>query len=129
MRNALIALAIVVASTPTEAAPPGKVGTCAKTTIRAIGSRFSETLVKPKPGVEISDGTTIELANDTYGVSYQFVEEVYNSKVGDRVVTCLIALPENCPKGDDRGRLYTTTNLRTLASWTLSDSQHSCGGA
>jgi hypothetical protein len=25
--------------------------------------------------------------------------------------------------------MYTTTNLRTLDSWTLPDSQHMCGGA
>ena len=31
--------------------------------------------------------------------------------------------------GDNRGKIYTTTNLRTLDSWTLTDSEHSCGGA
>jgi hypothetical protein len=42
---------------------------------------------------------------------------------------CLVSLPQNCPPGDTRGRIYKTTNLRTRQSWTLPDSEHSCGGA
>lgn len=54
---------------------------------------------------------------------------IKNSRVGDHVLNCLVFIPKDCPKGDDRGRIYTVTNLRTLESWTLPDSQHSCGGA
>jgi hypothetical protein len=42
---------------------------------------------------------------------------------------CLVQLPFACPAGDVRGRWYTTTNLRTLESWTLPDAEHGCGGA
>ena len=30
---------------------------------------------------------------------------------------CLVSIPPHCPKGDNRGLVYTTTNLRTLESW------------
>ena len=42
---------------------------------------------------------------------------------------CLIQIPYPCPPGDNRGRLYKTTNLRTHRSWTLRDAEHMCGGA
>ena len=71
----------------------------------------------------------MELANGVYGVSYEQVPAVQASRRGDRVITCLISIPQHCPPGDARGRVYTTTNLRTEESWTLPDSQHRCGGA
>ena len=42
---------------------------------------------------------------------------------------CLTSIPKHCPPGDDRGRKYTATNLRTRGSWSMADSQHMCGGA
>ena len=54
---------------------------------------------------------------------------IIRSKVGDRVRICLDSLPKDCPPGDDRGKIYTTTNERTNESWTMQDSQHGCGGA
>ena len=128
MRTTLVALALVVAATGAEAASPAKVGTCAATNIKAIGTRFEDKLAKPKKD-DIDQCTSIALANETYGVSYSFEEPVYNSRVGDKVLTFLVQAPKDCPKGDDRGKVYTTTNLRTLQFWTLSDSQHNCGGA
>lgn len=129
MRTILIALVATV-GIPTIAAaqPPAKVGTCATSKIVAIGTRFDDKLRRPSKDVE-DNGTTVALANGTYGVDYQFVEAVYESKVGDRVLVCLVSVPKDCPKGDDRGKVYTTTNLRTQRSWTLGDSQHMCGGA
>jgi hypothetical protein len=44
-------------------------------------------------------------------------------------MTCLTKLPTHCPPGDQRGKWYTTTNLRTDESWTLPDAEHMCGGA
>lgn len=69
------------------------------------------------------------LRNGVYGESYDQVAAVNESKVGDPVFTCLVKLPRNCPVGDNRGKLYTTTNLRTEQSWTLFDAEHKCGGA
>ncbi len=62
-------------------------------------------------------------------MSYDKVQEIIRSRVGDPVLMCLVEIPQDCPPGDDRGKIYTTTNLRTQESWTLPDSQHSCGGA
>jgi hypothetical protein len=74
-------------------------------------------------------GIGVDLANGIYGVSYDSVRAVRRSRVGDRVRSCLVSIPRGCPPGDDRGREYRTTNLRTRQSWTLPDSQHGCGGA
>ncbi len=127
-----LAIATCVALLPAPVAlsqqMPTKVGQCTKATIKQIGTRFGERLVKPK-GSDMDTGTSVALSNGVYGVSYSFVEAVAKSRVGDKVTTCLVSLPKNCPEGDDRGKFYTTTNLRTQGSWTLPDSQHMCGGA
>jgi hypothetical protein len=52
-----------------------------------------------------------------------------HSKVGDKVRFCLISIPKDCPPGDDRGRVYETTNLRTNGVWKMPDDPHMCGGA
>lgn len=135
MRTAFAVLAIIVAAGGTltgtgaaQAQMPLKVGACVKTTIVRIGTRFSDRLVKPRSADE-DDGATVMLRNGVYGVSYQYVEAIGQSRIGDPVITCLVSLPKNCPKGDDRGKSYTTTNLRTQEAWSLPDSQHMCGGA
>jgi hypothetical protein len=40
-----------------------------------------------------------------------------------------VELPTDCPPGDDRGKVYKTTNKRTGESWTQADAEHMCGGA
>ncbi|ACL57275.1 conserved hypothetical protein [Methylobacterium nodulans ORS 2060] len=122
------ALMAVTLLGPAAARPPSKVGMCSASVIVRIGTRFSDKLVKPK-GDGVDEGTTVQLKNGVYGVSYEYVPEVGRSRVGDKVMTCLVSVPKGCPKGDDRGKAYTTTNLRTQESWTMSDSQHMCGGA
>ncbi len=54
---------------------------------------------------------------------------VDRSRPGDPVRICLVSIPKHCPPGDNRGRTYKTTNLRTHRAWTLPDSEHMCGGA
>jgi hypothetical protein len=104
---------------------PTRVGTCAFTRITGVHQRLVG-----ENNREIPDsGSAVELANGVYGVSYDQVPAVQASRRGDRVITCLVSIPRGCPPGDNRGRLYTTTNLRTEDSWTLPDSQHRCGGA
>ena len=102
--------------------PIARVGQCVNSRITAIHARL-----EGDPNFE--SGVAVELANGIYGVSYESVRAVRRSRVGDRVRSCLVSIPRGCPPGDDRGRLYRTTNLRTRQSWTLPDSQHSCGGA
>jgi hypothetical protein len=110
-----------------RAAPlPRQVGQCSETTIRKIETRLVDgTTGKPIAG----SGSAVVFANHGYQVSYDEEPAIENSRRGDRVRICLDKLPENCPPGDARGRVYTTTNLRTGQSWTLPDSEHSCGGA
>lgn len=124
--------ALGVASVPSAADaqarrgnPPARIGQCVDTTILNVGTRLESGNGQPVPG----SGSAVELANGVYGVSYQSVRAVDRSRRGDRVRTCLTSIPRACPPGDDRGRTYRTTNLRTGQSWTLPDSQHSCGGA
>ncbi len=74
-------------------------------------------------------GSGVEFANGMGQVSYDVLPGIANSRVGDPVRICLVSVPENCPPGDDRGRVYSGTNLRTNETWTAPDSQHMCGGA
>lgn len=106
--------------------PPARVGTCAYTFVRAVTQRLEDGRTHR---VIPNSGSAVEFGNGVYQVSYDQVPAVNNSRRGDHVFICLIKLPENCPPGDDRGKIYTATNLRTLESWTLPDAQHMCGGA
>ena len=104
-----------------RAAPPAMaVGQCTSTTVVEVGTRLVAT-----PG----SGTAIRFANGISLVSYDAVPQAASSKPGDKVQMCLKSVPENCPPGDDRGKVYTVTNPRTHQSFTLPDSQHECGGA
>ena len=44
---------------------------------------------------------------------YDTVLTIEQSRKGDRGRMRLVSIPHPCPKGDDRGRVYKTTNLRT----------------
>jgi len=99
---------------------PKHVGQCAKTRIKSI-----ETRLENAP----DSGSAVSFVNGGYQVSYDTVPAIVHSKVGDPARMCLVSIPKNCPKGDDRGRVYRTTNLRTHKSWKLMDSEHMCGGA
>ena len=45
------------------------------------------------------------------------------------VAILVVRVPKHCPPGDERGKVYCTTNLRNHEHWTLPDSEHACGGA
>ena len=109
-----------------EASRPTIVGRCTKTQIVKITDRFGKPILASPND---SSGTMVSFSNGAHQISYEKVFNVINSRVGDTVETCLVSMPKDCPKGDDRGRIYRTTNLRTTATWILPDSQHSCGGA
>ncbi len=103
-----------------DVSKPANVGDCVETTVTLVGPRLE--------GLADS-GSGIEYANGMGQVSYDVLPGVANSLVGDAVRLCLVSVPENCPPGDDRGRVYAGTNLRTNETWTAPDSQHMCGGA
>jgi len=105
---------------------PSREGTCVRTKIANVGHRLRSG--ENGPPIEGS-GSAVLFANQGRQVSYDELPEIQASRPGDPVLMCLVQIPRNCPPGDNRGRWYTTTNLRTMKSWTLPDSQHSCGGA
>ena len=126
-RFALIALVLPLAA-PAFAADslPAKPGDCVATTITAIETRLQDDAThEPVPG----SGSAVRFANGGYQVSYDTVPEIEESKKGDKARMCLVSVPQDCPQGDERGKIYRTTNLRTKKSWKLPDSEHSCGGA
>lgn len=118
------------AAVATPAAPSGvqpianpvpiNVGDCVQTTVQQVGTRLEGT-----PG----SGSAIEYSNRVTQVSYDQVPGIDSSRPGDAVKLCLVSLPQNCPPGDDRGKVYAGTNLRTGQTWSEPDSEHSCGGA
>lgn len=131
----LIILLISVSSllpTLSMAAPlPKQVGSCAETFIKEINYRLQ---VPDENGIYMGlpdSGSAITFSNGGYQVSYDKIPAIHRSQPGDKVKVCLTYLP-NCSharRGDTRGRVYETTNLRTNEHWALPDSSHMCGGA
>jgi uncharacterized protein len=112
------------AAYPAEGELPTRIGQCVETAIATITSRYQADI-----NADPDDGSAVSFENGGAQVSYEKEKPIIHSEVGDRVLMCLVSIPQDCPPGDDRGRVYTTTNQRTHESWTLPDSQHSCGGA
>ncbi|WP_157944679.1 lysozyme inhibitor LprI family protein [Mangrovicella endophytica] len=106
---------------------PQTLGQCAMTSVSAVHPRLGDG--GPITDADYDSGTGIEYANGGYQVSYDREAALIASKPGDKVLMCLVWIPQGCPAGDDRGRFYMTTNLKSGATWTLADSQHMCGGA
>jgi hypothetical protein len=128
IRNSVSASSSVKASayTAKQDLLPTKIGQCALTKVARVAYRLQE----GENGPYINDsGSAIEYTNKGYQVSYSAEPGVDNSKAGDVVNLCLVGIPEDCPAGDDRGKMYRATNLRTYDTWLLQDSEHSCGGA
>jgi hypothetical protein len=120
----IVATLIVTAASPALpaiAAPlPTQVGQCVTTTIKDKESRLE--------GMADS-GDAVSYANGGYGVSYDSVPGLRTARAGDTVRLCLSSIPQDCPAGDDRGKTYKATDMRTHKSWELPDAEHSCGGA
>jgi hypothetical protein len=98
---------------------------CTDTTVKSIGSRLTDGDGKPMPNM----GSAVAFASGLSLVDYETPKVVELQRVGDKVQVCLIAVPQNCPKGDDRGKLYRVFDYRQKASYEMADSQHMCGGA
>ncbi|MGH6811105.1 MAG: hypothetical protein ACREDM_01755 [Methylocella sp.] len=117
----LLALFAPAFFSPAPAAElPSRVGECVTTAIKSVGTRLEDT-----PG----SGSAVSFENGGGQVGYDSVPAIEHSRAGDPVRMCLVSIPRHCPKGDDRGRVYRTTNLRTHQTWTMADSSHMCGGA
>lgn len=113
--------------TPTQSGVlPSVVGQCDSTTVTQIGTRLTDgSTGSPIPG----SGSAIWYRDGGYQVSYDSIQGVTDSQIGDHINLCLVSIPTNCPAGDNRGRVYQATNLRTNENWEASDAEHSCGGA
>ena len=112
---------------PTQGLPT-RVGQCTISKIASISSRLGDEL-KPPARESDSTGSLVQYADGAVQVSYAYVAALGESRIGDEVLICLVSVPQDCPPGDDRGKTYSGTNLRTKDSWILPDSQHMCGGA
>jgi hypothetical protein len=99
---------------------PTQEGACALTSVRQIGSRLE--------GMPDS-GSAVAETNGGYQVSYDVITAITASQRGDPTLLCLVSIPRHCPRGDNRGRIYSAANLRTLGAWAEADAEHSCGGA
>lgn len=113
-------------------APPSRTlpiipGQCVSTQVVGIYPRLGDD--SPAKYEDYDSGTAVDFANGGHQVSYSRETAIIDSHRGDRVIMCLISIPQICPPNDDRGRSYTVTNMRTQQTWTLGDSQHMCGGA
>jgi clan AA aspartic protease (TIGR02281 family) len=102
-----------------------RVGDCVNTAVDWIGTRLGSPVQAPVPG----SGSAIKFTNGGYQVGYDTVPAIDQSRAGDPVRMCLEAIPQGCPIGDDRGRVYQVTNLRTNRSWSRADASHECSGA
>jgi hypothetical protein len=118
--------AVMIPSPANSAPPPTQVGQCADTFIQRTGTRLVEGAAgTPVPG----SGTGVKLTNGIYLVSYDEIPQLRIAQAGDKVKLCLLHIPENCPPGDNRGRIYSLLNYRTNGYVEMPDSQHKCGGA
>ena len=102
-----------------------KPGECVKTRIRKVTTRFGE----PVNDENADQGTSIQYENNDVQVSYERGDDLSGIKANQTVVLCLMSVLHDCPKGDTRGNLYLALNLDTGTQWTLTDTQHMCGGA
>lgn len=105
---------------------PSAVGQCASTHIKTLTARLGD---DPLETATPDAGSAATFTNGGGAVSYDREPGLVASKVGEPVVMCLISIPRDCPKDDDRGRVYYSIDLVAKGSWALPDSQHMCGGA
>ncbi|MBN9217438.1 MAG: hypothetical protein J0I79_05745 [Mesorhizobium sp.] len=105
---------------------PSAIGQCASTHIKTLTARLGD---DPLETATPDAGSAATFTNGGGAVSYDREPGLVASKVGEPVVMCLISIPRDCPKDDDRGRVYYSIDLVAKGSWTLPDSQHMCGGA
>ncbi len=122
----MASLATLAPNSANSAPPPTQVGKCADTFIQRTGTRFGSSLTENQlEGL----GSSVKLTNGIYLVSYENLEQLRIARPQDKVKVCLLQIPEDCPPGDNRGRVYSLLNYRTNGYVEMPDSQHMCGGA
>jgi len=96
------------------------VGQCFSTKVHDTGYRLEGTP---------DSGTSVTFEDGHSMVDYSVSIAASRWKVGDPMRLCVISLPTNCPKDDNRGVTYKASNIRAKDDWTAADSEHECGGA
>jgi hypothetical protein len=124
MKKLLIIISLVLLAAGCDSLPT-TVGQCSKTNVSKIGTRLTDGTTHQNI---IGSGSAINYTNGGYQVSYDTIQGIEDSNVGDEVNLCLVSIPTGCPAGDYRGRVYSAANLRTNETWQAPDSEHSCGG-
>lgn len=126
MRIAVVALLLVVTTPALAAGMPSHLSQSVRTKVL----RVEERLINGSTGQPIlGSGCAITFANGGYQGGYEQLPAVDGSRPDDPVKICLVSIPRGFPPRDKQGVTSRTTNLRTHGAWTLSDSEHSCGGA
>ena len=105
---------------------PSSIGQCAPTHIKTLTTRLGD---DPLETASPDAGSAATFTNGGTAVSYDREPGLASSKVGAPVIMCLISIPRDCPKGDERGRVYYSVDLTAKGTWALPDSVHVCGGA
>lgn len=121
-RTFALGLAFALAASSSFAADklPTKVGACTTTKIKEITTRLE--------GIADS-GDAVTFVDGGYQVSYSTIPGLKGARAGDIVKLCLTSIPDDCPPGDDRGKTYHATDMRTHSSWEAPNAEHMCGGA
>ncbi|CAG7856314.1 hypothetical protein MCAMS1_00747 [biofilm metagenome] len=115
---------------------PSKVGKCVESKIQSKSTRF-EGAVAGDTGGEVNvqfDNSVGLYILDVEGLPKSTNQDKYmystsDFAIGDDVKLCLSALPNDCPEGDDRGKVYSVTNHKNNKTFTGVDAWHLCGGA
>lgn len=95
MRVLILAALMLVRTGAGAQSVTQRVGTCSFTTIHSIGTRLESLGHVPDP----VGGMEVTYANGGYSASYDGSDAVARSRVGDRVMQCLVAIPRSCPQG------------------------------
>lgn len=138
----LISLTLANWSLPVNAAPlPQKVDSCADSFVQRKKFRMVPSLGDPEYkrtsepfGKEViiilTNGGAI-YANDIYGNEITGDDFILSPDfaVGHKAKVCLQSIPQNCPRGDNRGRHYSFYDYQTKTTVVGYDSRNLCGGA
>ncbi len=111
-------------------------GDCVTTKIVAKNTRFEGAIpgdIGGEISVELANGISLYLTNIPH-LAGNVNPDAYMARTldfakGDTVRLCLVSLPEDCPPGDDRGKVYSVTNKKNQMSFIGVDAWHLCGGA
>lgn len=115
---------------------PKKPGDCMDSTLLGKATRF-EGAVAGQAGGEVFVQVTkdIHLYVQTvpnFPASESIDAYMYSTPdfvKGDKISLCLLELPRDCPPGDERGKIYSVTNIKNNKSFVGIDAWHICGGA